>query len=100
MNTVLANNPRWRRRVLTCVALTAGAFLLVGAGQVTRELRSRPAKVQQVSRCWQQWACMLVNDVPGGYATDWQQVARTQPQLILQACAAPEPQPQATLAAR
>ena len=88
----------WRRRILICTALVAAAFLLVGAGQVTRELRNRPAKMRQINRCWQEWACVLVNDVPGGSSRDWQQMARAQPHLVLQACALEPTRP--VLAAR
>lgn len=87
MTLRLFENRNMRRRLTIAGALVALSFLAVGASEVTRELRARPLRNQKINHCWQEWACVLVNDVPGGYGREWQQLARTEPELVLRACA-------------
>jgi hypothetical protein len=62
-------------------------LLMVGAREVTVELRQRPLQQQRVNACLREWSRAIVFDFPDGYRGEWQGVAEKHAGVILRSCA-------------
>lgn len=78
-----------RARIVTCLALVGMALLVVGATQLTQEMRDRPRRCLELTRCWREWSRTLLTAVPGAERSEWQNLTDECPLLILQACSRP-----------
>jgi hypothetical protein len=86
--SIQANNKRWERRFVLCVAIVLCAMLLTGARQVGRDLYQRPAQAEQARETQRQWSLTLAGEMADQKAgSGWLEIAEQAPELMLQACA-------------
>lgn len=77
-----------RGRLLTALFVVAFSLLVMGAKQVTQEIKDRPRRSFDQHQEWREWSCNLLTTVPNGQRGDWKRVADENPLLLVQACAA------------
>jgi len=76
----------WKRPILPCLAFALGAVVVIGAKNVTLELKSRPEQRELVAANLREWGRMLTVEVAEGSGEKWEQLVAADPGFVIRAC--------------